>query len=168
MKKIYIDCGVFTGNTIDPYYDDYVVYGFEPNPNKFDKLVKKYEKATLYNKAVWVNDGKMGFHLTVRNESCSLFERKDEKEIVTVESINFNKWIKETFNEDDYIIIKMDIEGAEYTVLNDMLDNGSMKYVNEIFIEFHNRVFNPKPSRAVNNLLRKRISELGIEVKSWK
>lgn len=60
-------------------------------------------------------------------------------EPLRVNGIDFGKWIKENFSKDDYIICKMDIEGAEYDVVPHMIDDGSIEYMDEMIIEFHTK-----------------------------
>ena len=48
-----------------------------------------------------------------------------------------SKFIKENFLKEDFIVLKLDIEGAEFEVLKDMIDTGSIKYVDELYVEFH-------------------------------
>ena len=43
----------------------------------------------------------------------------------------------DNFDKDDYIILKIDIEGAEYELLNHMLSNNCLEYINDLFVEFH-------------------------------
>ena len=59
-----------------------------------------------------------------------------------IECINFIEFVKKNFNKEDFILVKCDIEGSEYAILPDILEN--FEYFNEMFIEFHyNRWMNP-------------------------
>lgn len=63
----------------------------------------------------------------------------NHKEPLTVQGLDFSKWIMENFDKEDYIVCKMDIEGAEYDVLPKMVEDGSIEYMNQMIIEFHTR-----------------------------
>ena len=54
-----------------------------------------------------------------------------------VKCLDFSRWLLQNFNCTDHIVVKMDIEGAEYAVLEKMVVDGSIDYVNELFVEFH-------------------------------
>ncbi len=54
-----------------------------------------------------------------------------------VQAIDFSKWVLDNFSKDDYIILKMDIEGSEYEVLPRMISDGSLEYVDLLLMEFH-------------------------------
>ena len=58
-------------------------------------------------------------------------------ETLEVEAIDFSRWIRENFVEDDYIFLKMDIEGSEYKVLPKMIEDGTINYINDLIIEWH-------------------------------
>ena len=51
--------------------------------------------------------------------------------------IDFSRWLSANFSIRDYIIVKMDIEGAEYEVLEKMIRDGTLQMVNELYVEFH-------------------------------
>ena len=94
---------------------------------------------TVIRKAVWTEDCTKKFYLKrhkVRSNSSSLYKNKcldrhplDKNHPVFVECIDFDKWI--SFFGTSHInralgkkcIVKMDIEGAEYEVLEKMIIN---------------------------------------------
>ena len=49
----------------------------------------------------------------------------------TIPVIDLAQWIVDTFTKDDYIIFKLDVEGAEYEILRKMLDNGVFAYIDK-------------------------------------
>ena len=59
------------------------------------------------------------------------------KNKVVVKTIDLSKWITDNFSKDDYIILKIDIEGSEYKVMKRLFETKSIEYVNEIYLELH-------------------------------
>ena len=57
---------------------------------------------------------------------------------ISVESVDFGNWIRSRFSRDDHVVVKLDIEGAEYEVLDKMLSDGSIAFVDKIYLELHN------------------------------
>ena len=51
--------------------------------------------------------------------------------------IDFSKWIKDHFKKTDNIVLKMNIEGAEYDILEKMIADGTIEYINTLFCQFH-------------------------------
>ena len=75
-------------------------------------------------------------------KECMLFDfhqvhKNAELRTQEVESIDLSKWIKTNFSETDYIVLKMDIEGAEYDLINHMCEDNCFSYINEFMLEFH-------------------------------
>ena len=62
---------------------------------------------------------------------------------VTVPTINFSEWILNNIhkNPGDTVIVKLDIEGSEYSVLEQMLEDGSINLIDELLVEFHHHFF---------------------------
>ncbi len=50
---------------------------------------------------------------------------------------DFASWLMSIKNRYSEIIVKMDIEGAEYKLISDMHYSGSLRYIDSIFMEIH-------------------------------
>lgn len=153
IRKIFIDCGVWTGDSIKEfkkYYNDYEIYGFECEPRLKDELeiLKDVLGFVFLNKAVWSKDEILKFYLGQEDltQSSSLLKEKkkyiNKSKPVEVEAIDFSYWLKSNFKKDDYIICKMNIEGAEYPVLEKMIKDDTISYINKLFISWHWRKLN--------------------------
>lgn len=147
--KIFIDAGAHEGCSVKKFrklYDkkiEYHIYSFEPEPD-FVSYFKDIPKHTFINKAAWIKDGKMDYYRSkeqLRAGGTLLKEKKsgnlDKGNPIKVKTIDFSKWIANNFSKDDYIILKMDIEGAEYEVIPKMLEDRTFDYINELWIEWH-------------------------------
>lgn len=144
MQKVFVDAGSHEGKISRMFHKkhpEYKIYAFEPNPN----IKPKYSPEVIFhNKAVWIENTERDFYLyeDTRSEGCSLMYEKqgetiDREHPIKVKCIDFSRWITETFNRKDKIVLKMDIEGAEYEVLNKMIKDNSIGYINKLYIEFH-------------------------------
>jgi len=157
MKKVFIDCGANDGCSIElfrkhyPNANEYEIHSFEPNPLFKEKLqslnVNYYEAAIStadgihnfyldqwYEKDVYTHFGSTLMREKISKKGCPVQEIK-------VQGIDFSKWILNNFSINDYIVLKMDVEGAEYVILKKMINDGSLDYINVIYIEFHGRKF---------------------------
>lgn len=149
MRKIFLDCGAWNGQSVkvfrkvyDPNYE-YEIYSFEPNP-LYKDYFKKFQRNVFSDKAIWIDDCERYFYLDYSRKKAgsTLIKEKtsgvlDKNNPIKVKCIDLDRWIKENFDKSDYIILKLDIEGAEYKVLSHMMKGGSMKYINKLFIEWH-------------------------------
>ncbi len=62
--------------------------------------------------------------------------------------------------EHSYVVVKMDIEGAEYDILRAMLTDGSIDLVDVLHVEFHDRLMPAESEETTEQLrseLRKRV-----------
>ena len=56
-------------------------------------------------------------------------------------------FIQDNFQPEDFIVLKLDIEGCEFAVLDDMIATGVIDYINEVFVELHERFMSPSAIR---------------------
>ena len=151
MRKIFIDGGANNGCSTDkfikqyPNANEYEIYMFEANPKEctkhIEKVVDKYSdrNITYIPKAVWIHeDGVEVSDEKYCGGSNNIFQaHKKDIDTYKVESTHLSKWIKSNFSKDDYIILKLDIEGSEYGVVKDLYDTDTLSYLNEVHGELH-------------------------------
>ena len=152
MKKVFLDCGANKGQSINfalktlLHGSEYEIHSFETLPlfvTKLNKHFKDDPNVTVYHAAVWDEDGRDKFFVSPKStESGTLVKEKSsggisEDMYINVPTIDFSKWMEENLNDEDYIIFKFDIEGAEYRVLKHLIETGTIKYINEFRGEFH-------------------------------
>jgi FkbM family methyltransferase len=156
-RKVFLDCGGHKGVAVKRFKETkywkeegFEIISFEAIP----KLAKKYQKEgvdreTYFNKAVWIEDGTIDFFADPQQlgQGGSVHKHKttgnlDKENPLTVETMDFSQWILDNFDKNDQIIVKMDIEGAEYEVLNKMIEDGSINYINLMFVEWHQKKIN--------------------------
>ena len=153
MANIFIDCGGYNGDTIRGFVktkqyksSDFEIYSFEP----VVELTLEYPKMSnihYYNWAVWDEDCELDFYIDCsrkRRTGSTIFENRRRKSknfrrSIKVKCFDFSQWILDNFNREDYIFIDMDIEGSEYRVLNKMIRDGSIQYIDKLKVEFHLR-----------------------------
>ena len=178
--NIFIDCGGNIGQSIDYfkntklYSPDFIIYSFEPVPMLNEKY-KNRKDIVFSDKAVWIKDGEIDFYIgkthggvgsTLKKEKWSC--KPDFAHPIRVGCIDFSNWVISNFKKDDFIVLKMDIEGAEYDVLEKMLVDGSINYIKKAFIEFHYSKMKMDEKRhftLMDNL--KKIDGLGIIEQEW-
>ena len=182
MKKILLDCGANTGQTKDWFIknykdgNEYEIHCFEPNPDLSHHF--KDENIIFHQKAVWIKDGEKDFYIKSNILGSSIYKEKTSggKTIKNekVKTIDISKFIKENFNKEDYIILKMDIEGAEYKVLDKLLKDKTFKYIDKLVLEFHGakiqdlypffEKMREKNKCDAKTYYMKKLEKLGIEI----
>jgi len=130
----------------------------------------KKENVNFINKVVWTYDGEITFYASGRRhgQANSIYPNPNKprnENSRQLECIDFSNWIKDTFSKDDYIVLKMDIEGAEYDVLSKMLADKTLDYINVMYLECHYERANATPEEFI--ALRQRIkNETNVDARS--
>jgi FkbM family methyltransferase len=166
-RRVFVDCGANTCTILRRFlakFPDFEFFAFEPQPelqDKADEVIREHpdRKITFAGKAVWTCDEQLQFFLAGSwtdnyRGGSTLVEGQTGNECqvdyahpVQVEAFDFSRWLSSNFTERDYIVVKMDIEGAEYDVLEKMIEDNSLRLVNELYVEFHQHM-NPTISKA--------------------
>ncbi|XP_072020740.1 uncharacterized protein [Amphiura filiformis] len=55
----------------------------------------------------------------------------------TIPTIDLSRWIRENTNKEDYVIFKLDVEGAEFDILKKMMAERTFDWVDKYYGEFH-------------------------------
>jgi len=158
MRNIYIDCGYANGRGLNlfqktrEYKDGFEVFAFEPMRDYVNE-----KEFTFFKKAAWIYDGEVEFHVSSRRggQANGLFKnpRANDDKIIKVPCIDFSKWLMDNFTKDDYIVLKMDIEGAEKEVLGKMIKDGSIDLIKIGYIEPHKRLDNDEEYKKIKEFL---------------
>jgi hypothetical protein len=135
----------------------------EANPTNFNKLPKN-ENFTCLNKAVYTeSNNKIKFKedtTSPYNGSVLLDHFQSTAKEHIIDTITLNDLIKIMNVEGAIDILKIDIEGCEYTVLENASDEDLLKF-NQITVEFHDFVdksFEPK-----NKIIEEKFLKLGFK-----
>jgi hypothetical protein len=84
---------------------------------------------------------------------------------VTVETIDLSRWMLENTKTSDYLILKLDVEGAEYDILEKMIRDNAVQRLNHLFVEWHwNKVAVP---RNRHDTVVKELRRQGIPILEW-
>lgn len=144
--NVYIDLGSHVGKTIamfmrsKQYSPDFQIHAFEASPT----VPARYPQGVIVHRvAAWIFDGTIKFYTNpkkIKTQCASVFRRKtsghlDKKHPLLIPCVDFSKWITENFKETDNIIVKADIEGAEYPVFTKMMEDNTIGYIKKIYMD---------------------------------
>jgi len=158
----YIDLGAHIGLAIlwYHYFNPRVkIYCFEPDPITYEYLKKNLDEngiinAIVYKKAVSLRRGKAKFYSITDNiqqlDSGLQLNQNLPYTIRIVEKQKLSTILKRVKKID---LIKMDIEGSEYDVLQDLFSTKSITKVQKIVFESH--IFNSKERHRYNKFVKK-------------
>jgi FkbM family methyltransferase len=135
-KPFIVDCGANIGLSViymKRLYPDAEVIAFEPDEQNFKLLEKNIQSfalnsVTLKKEAVWVEDTVLKF--ANEGSMSSKIDTDIHHPTINVNAIRLKSYLARKVD-----FLKIDIEGAEYTVLRDIKDN--LHLVNNLFVEYH-------------------------------
>lgn len=141
-RHVMIDGGYNVGQYSEAFLrknPNFEVYAFEPVIMKTEFIS---DKVTLINKALWTTDCKQELYLGDRIDTASLNRnsRGTTDRAIQVECIDSGKWILSNFSKDDYVHLKLDVEGSECDILENMINNGAINLISELVCEWHARI----------------------------
>lgn len=148
MRNVFINVGAGKGSDIDgflnmsPDHKDWEIFVFECNPNLIPTIRSKHPTANIMEYAASTKDGNSKLYLGKQYVNSSLNPNKinvSKDDYLEVQTIDFSKWLLDTFTKDDNIILTLDIEGAEYDLLEKMIGDDSLDLIDELYIEFHGK-----------------------------
>lgn len=159
MKKVFIDVGANKGQSLDIFLTkwpdalDYQIVCIEADSRLIGPLSSKIEEyksvqgvrgpldIELVEAAAWITNGEVDFYQCTESDfGSSLMKDKKtgnlSKEPTTVPCIDLAKLLLAF--KDYYVVLKMDVEGAEYIVLDHLIKTGALEVVDKLYLEFHN------------------------------
>jgi len=153
-RHVFLDCGGNDGCSIRRFIGDFDHKGrfemvtFEPN-DLYAKCYSDLPRHRLIPAAVHDREGFQNFFLDREDGDGSTFFRNkltrenggfgtlDTVNPVKVRTIDFSRWLRQNTSVFDYVILKLDVEGAEYDILEKMIRDRTISRINHLFIEWH-------------------------------
>ena len=145
MKIYYYDFGLWKGteihwmvNHVFPKLNitDYQIYGFEACKQYADRLKAIYsdnDRVEIINKAVVDKPRKVKLYHAQNQVGHSVFstKRNVSDQFEEVDGIVFSDWIKENVKAHKvaFSILKVNIEGAEWFLFNDLVNSGVHQHI---------------------------------------
>lgn len=141
--KVFLDVGAWVGSSADfvrrTYGDDVKIYSFEPDERNLYWL-NLLDDIEIVPCAVGRSDEYTVLRTGRNSVSSSMIkEKKIRGDIVEkkVKKINFSRWIKENLQKEDYIICKLNAEGAEYEIVDALIKDDTIFWIDELLVDWH-------------------------------
>ena len=148
--SIVVDLGCYPHRdeiSIEPLVERYrpdVLYGFDPWPALIEgESELAGTRVILQRKAAWIEDGEIefahvrglrGWDSTVMRDKNTHDEWSRPDAVIRVDCFDFSSWLRELSEPP---IVKLDVEGAEFPILQKLVDDGTDILVAELLVEWH-------------------------------
>ncbi len=159
MKKIFIDGGARTGESLEiirrymPEYLDHDFVFYEPNPNyisDLSKICKENPNYKYVEGAIWNKNSNSDFYIAIdvygdvgSTLHINKHENLDRENPLNVRTFDIVDIVND-FDEEDYVVLKLDVEGSEYDIVKRLIESGNAHKINEYLIEWHDQFYDGK------------------------
>lgn len=152
INPVIYDCGANIGISCLYFIQKYptaIITAFEVDPNIVKILKENLDKnniknVEIVNKAVWINNDGVNISLE-GSDGASIYSKTNQTKVPSIR-------LKDLIEKESKIdMLKIDIEGAEFEVLNDC--RNSLANVKNIFIEYHSFVNNKQNLSEILQIL---------------
>ena len=143
---IFLDVGAHNGQTLHeitrPKYEFRTIFSFEPMVREFQHILRAYRSFDN----VQVFDYGLGDHTGITNlygpnEHCesSIYPQKSdvaEYHVYPCTIVEASNWFERNTTEDDTIIMKINAEGSEIPIMNNLIDSGFVHRIDNVMLDF--------------------------------
>lgn len=158
-RYLYVDVGARSyGSSIGSWFrkqypkqnHTFQVFAIEADPAFHSEYAAK-KGVTLLPYAAWVKNETLRFEINGdpgKEDEAKANGRgmgrirpatgkKMNGEVRSVPAFDFAEWLRQTVTEQDYVVMKMDVEGTEFDLIPRLFDTGAICLVDELFLECH-------------------------------
>lgn len=140
--KIFLDVGAHFGETVkialEDKYNFNKIYCFEPVLECVDELKKiKDNRVTVCKYGLW-NKNCTKLIYNPRSKGASLYKDKFKHEVKSqeIKLKSSSEWFKKNLKTNDKIHLKINCEGAEIAILDDLINTGEYKKIDVLMVDF--------------------------------
>ncbi|HUG67816.1 MAG TPA: FkbM family methyltransferase [Pirellulaceae bacterium] len=192
-KRVLLDLGAHYGESlrwltgelsIDSTWE---VHVFEPNPacQIRQRLSGWPIPVQIHETAAWVRDGTIAFrqqnHRVARNRSpadgrsdidgwgsclVELGSSHPALELAIEVPCEDVARMLESYSAEDFIVVKMDVEGAEFAILRHLIQRGVIGRISRLYVEWHERLLATETAETRNELERQ-LRKFGVQAVAW-
>jgi len=141
-KSLVFDCGGYKGEWSEKIYNLYScnIFIFEPIKKYYNIIEEKFKnnnKVKVFN--FGLSDMDKSIKITLSDDGSSIYINSGIKELIELRGIS-------NFINDNEVrninLLKLNVEGEEYNILDDIIKNGLTDIVDNYQIQFHEVVEN--------------------------
>lgn len=179
-----------TSELINQYTDIVEVHTFEPQPHlalhELENLKHHHPDIKFFHNpvAVWFEDAKLKFFepknwgynfkgsSTILQHDGPESKGMEYEEPYNVDAIDFPKYFQDNASTDTFNVIKMDIEGAEYMILPELLKEPTLQNIDVLKCEYHLDMYKNKSKyyakfKIIHDDIFKILTESGVAHNKW-
>ena len=163
--KVFLDVGAHTGETlravVDPRYRFDRIVCFEPSSWCLERLARfRHPQLEIAPFGLWNRTERRILH-DPGSVGASLFgEKATSGRTQMARFVRASDWFTENLQAEDTVYVKLNCEGAECDILDDLLDSGEIRKADFILVHFDVRKIPSQRHRE--NQVKARLREAGV------
>jgi FkbM family methyltransferase len=164
--KIFLDVGAHIGQTLKIALEDKYgfdkIYCFEPVSECCDVLrTFKDDRIVICEYGLWDENCAKRIY-SPKSKGASVFKEKcaDGVESREIKLISTGEWFSQNLKADDRVYLKLNCEGSECAILDDLINTGEIGKIDVLTVDFDVRKI-PSQKHLMNEMKAK-LSKLGI------
>ncbi|MCK9549638.1 FkbM family methyltransferase [Aquamicrobium sp.] len=170
MRKVFLDVGGHFGQTLEevlkPLYSFDVVYCFEPFSAHSTVIRETFSDPRLKLMDYGLSNvtGQLEFHSDGLDDmGASVKKREGEaKAMVTrCDFVRASDFFRDHIQADDLVVMKLNCEGSECDIMNDLIDSGEISKIDNVMIDFDVRKYAHLAHEEPK--LKKRMTDIGFD-----
>jgi FkbM family methyltransferase len=141
-------------------YPKATIVSFEPDPETFQQLnrnilINNFQDVTTHNLALSTTDGTTKFYISSDPGSLIMSLNRERTQDVEKDSAARTQEVEVvTARLSDYVdsqvdLLKIDVEGAEQSVFDELMASGKITQFKEIIMEYHHKIGSEKSKLSV-------------------
>ncbi len=170
MGSVFLDVGGHLGQTIDevikPRYFFDKIYCFEPSPEHARRIREKYTDPRLEVMAYGLSNmtGELKLYSNGLNDMGATVKEGgyDLRSDYTIcKFVKASEFFQKYIKKGDLVLMKLNCEGSECDIMNDLIDSGEVNKISNVMIDFDVRKFRNMENEE--HKLMKRLDEINFD-----
>ena len=162
---------------LDEHWTIYAVEGNSLFDSQLHQLKTKYSKyfdfVMLNGTIVTTYDGFITFYLDTNDRygnQVGSSIKENHPDVIRSNKVNKTKpcvdlaRLLKQYDEQDYVVVKMDVEGAEFDIIMHLLKQNALKYIDVLAVEYH---FEMAPFKTPTDVLSLIYKTFGVKEAVW-
>jgi FkbM family methyltransferase len=145
MRKIFLDIEAGEGTSVRYFQrlnKGFEIFSFEPDKRNIHTIQSRGLKTNLIPAAAWITDGEKRFYPGKEVISGTFYENKktggvNKDKFYMVKTVELAGFIRKNFIKEDYIVLKLNCEGAEYDLIPHLKTEGLIPWINTWYVDWH-------------------------------
>lgn len=144
--RIFLDVGAWIGDTakevLESKHQFDKIYCFEPQIDLCE-IIKQInnDKIIVCEYGLWKETNTLPLYMVKHTEGATLYSDKfkEETKHSEIKTIKASDWFKENLKLEDFVVLKMNCEGAECDILDDLFESGEYTKISALIVDFDAR-----------------------------